>query len=90
VRLAAVRRQRVLTSIGALLPTILKRDLPALPEDTRLFDELGLSSAKTLELLFALESTLEVQIDIEEIDRKSLESIGAFANVVATHALTDA
>lgn len=83
-------RQRVLTSIGTLLPGILKRDLPALPESTRLFDELGLSSAKTLELVFALEEALEIQIDIEEIDRRSLESIGAFADFVATHALTDA
>ena len=83
-------RQRVLASITALLPTILRRELPTLPESTRLFDELGLSSAKTLELLFALEEDLEVQIDIEEIDRGSLESIGAFADFVATHALTDA
>jgi acyl carrier protein len=79
-------RQRVLDGIGALLPAVLRQEIPALPETTRLFDELGLSSSKILELLFALEQELEVEIDIEEIDRGSLESIGTFADFVASHA----
>jgi acyl carrier protein len=83
-------RRRVLASIATLLPGVLRREVPVLAESTRLFDELGLSSSKTLELLFALEEDLEIQIDIEEIDRRSLESIGTFADFVAAHALSDA
>src|SRR5438552_2253667 len=44
-------RERVVRSMVALLPRVLKRELPDLPEQARLFDELGLSSASTLELL---------------------------------------
>lgn len=82
-------RERVVSSIGSLLPRILKRDMPAPPEDSRLFDELGLSSSKTLELLLELEDALEIQIDVEEIDQDDLETVGTLASFVANHALTD-
>jgi acyl carrier protein len=82
-------RDRVVGSIGTLLPRILKRDMAAPPEDSRLFDELGLSSSSTLELLLELEEALEIQIDVEEIDQDDLETVGTLASFVATHALTD-
>ncbi|HEX3649086.1 MAG TPA: phosphopantetheine-binding protein [Pseudonocardiaceae bacterium] len=82
-------RQRVVDSIGTLLPKVLKRDVPAMPEHTRLFDELGLSSASTLELLLELEEDLDIQIDVEEIDQTDLASIGSLADFVSAHALTD-
>ena len=82
-------RQRVVDSIGTLLPKVLKRDVPTMPETTRLFDELGLSSASTLELLLELEEDLEIQIDVEEIDQNDLASIGTLADFVSAHAITD-
>jgi acyl carrier protein len=82
-------RQRVVASMAVLLPRVLKREVSVLPESTRLFDELGLSSASTLELLLELEDDLEIQIDVEEIDQDDLESIGALASFVATHTVTD-
>lgn len=82
-------RQRVVGSIASLLPKVLKRDVPAMPEQTRLFDELGLSSASTLELLLELEEDLDIQIDVEEIDQTDLASIGSLADFVSCHALTD-
>ena len=82
-------RERVVDSIGTLLPRILKRDMAAPPQDARLFDELGLSSSTTLELLLELEETLEIQIDVEEIGQDDLETIGTLASFVASHALTD-
>ena len=72
-----------------MLPKVLKRDVPAMPETTRLFDELGLSSASTLELLLELEEDLDIQIDVEEIDQGDLASIGSLADFVSAHALTD-
>jgi acyl carrier protein len=82
-------RQRVLDSIAVLLPRVLKRDLGVIPESASLFDELGLSSASTLELLLELEDVLEVQIDVEDISREDLESIGALASFVASHTLAE-
>ena len=82
-------RERVVRSMVALLPRVLKRELPDLPERARLFDELGLSSASTLELLLELEENLEIQIDVEEIDQDDLESVGTLADFVAGHAVAD-
>lgn len=78
-------RKRVVDSIGTLLPQIAGRDATAMPEETRLFDELGLSSSKTLELLLALEEDLDIHVDVEEIERSSLETIGSLADFVADH-----
>jgi len=86
--LDAELRRRVVDSLGTLLPQVLKRDLGAVPEEIRLFDELGLSSSKTLELLLALEEDLGIQVDVDEIDRGDLVSIGAFADFVTQHATT--
>jgi acyl carrier protein len=82
---AADLRKRVVDSIGTLLPGMINRDVPAMPEDTRLFEELGLSSSKTLELLLALEEDLDLHVDIAEIDGASLETVGSLADFVAAH-----
>jgi acyl carrier protein len=82
-------RRRVVDGIGELLPRVLKRALPEVPESTRLFDELGLSSVTTLELLLELEESLEIQIDVEDIDQGDLRSVGSLADFVAEHALAD-
>lgn len=84
----AETRQRVVNSIETLLPRIINRDTTemGMAEGTRLFEELGLSSSKTLELLLALEDDLDIHVDVEEIDQRSLESIGSLADFVAAHA----
>lgn len=82
-------RQRVVDSMTTLLPRVLRREVPAMPEQTRLFDELGLTSASTLELLLELEDELELQIDVEEIDQRDLETVGSLADYVASHAIED-
>jgi acyl carrier protein len=80
-------RQRVVHSIGAVLPRMLGREVAELPEHTRLYDELGMSSSTTLELLLALEEDLDIHVEVEEIERRDLESIGSLADFVAGHAL---
>jgi acyl carrier protein len=82
-------RQRVIDSMVGLLPQVLKREVPVAGEATRLFDELGLGSAVTLELLLELEDALGIQIDVEDIDRADLETVGTLASFVAGHALVD-
>jgi acyl carrier protein len=82
-------RGRVVDSISSLLPRVLRREVPPVPETTGLFAELGLTSAATLELLLELEEDLEIQIDVEEIDQGDLRTIGTLADFVATHAVTD-
>ncbi|WP_084467747.1 phosphopantetheine-binding protein [Actinokineospora inagensis] len=80
---------RVQASMGDLLPRVLKREVVGLTAATKLFTELGLSSASTLELLLELEDELEIQIDVEEIGQDDLETVGTLAAYIAAHTVAD-
>jgi acyl carrier protein len=81
-------RERVVESIHVVLPKVLARDVaPEFSEHTRLMEDLGLTSAATLELMLELEENLDIQIDVERIEPTDLASIGALANYVADHAV---
>jgi acyl carrier protein len=84
----AALRQRVLGSISAVLPHVLRGQAPDISEGTRLMEDLGLSSTSTLELMLELEEDLDVQIDVEDIEQEDLASIGALADFIVGHALT--
>ena len=79
-------RQRVVDSVCALLPRVIKRDLPSMSETTRL-DELDLTSAHMLELMLEIEDALEIQVDVEEFEETDAESVGTLASYVAAHSL---
>jgi acyl carrier protein len=79
-------RQRVLDSMADVLPRLLQSEERDLPENTRLMEDLGLTSTTTLELVLELEDSLDIQIDVEDIDQENLASIGTLADYIATHA----
>ncbi|MFJ5921872.1 acyl carrier protein [Kitasatospora sp. NPDC092948] len=82
-------RGRALDGILLLLPRVLKRELPEVTENACLFDEVGLTSAATLELILELEDHLDVQIDVEGIDQDDLRSVGTLAGFVAGHVIAE-
>lgn len=82
-------RERVVASIRLLLPRVLKREVPPLAEEVCLVDELGLTSSSTLTLILELEAHLDIQVDVEDIGRDDLMSLGAMADFVAGHAITE-
>jgi acyl carrier protein len=82
-------RQRVIESMGTVLPRLLEREIPAVAESMLLMEELGLRSTAIIELLVELEETLDIQIDVEDIDRDDVNSVGELADFVASHALAD-
>ena len=88
-RLDADLRQRVFDSIGTLLPRVLGREIPAISDSTLLMSDLGLRSATMLELLLELEDNLEIQIDVEDIDRDGMNTVGNLADFVASHSIMD-
>jgi acyl carrier protein len=87
--LDTVLRQRVVESIGMVLPRLLEREIPAVAESMLLMEELGMRSTAMLELLVELEESLHIQIDVEDIDRDDMNSVGDLADFVASHALAD-
>jgi len=79
-------RERVLESLGVVLPKLLASEaVIELSESTLLDGDLGLTSAATLTLMLELEESLEIQIDVEEIEPSDLASVGALADYIASH-----
>ncbi|MFF2353705.1 acyl carrier protein [Kitasatospora sp. NPDC058115] len=82
-------RDRILHSLGELLPRVLKRDLPEIPENACLFDDLGLTSAGTIELILEVEEALDIQVDVEQITEDDLRSVTKLADYVASHVIAE-
>ena len=89
VHIDAGLRGDVLRSINGLLPRVLKREIAEIPENACLFDDLGLTSAGTLELILELEESLDIQVDVEEIGEDDLRSVASLADFVAGHVITE-
>jgi acyl carrier protein len=70
-------------SLKDALADVLKKDLPELTADTRLFSDLALDSTSVIELLMALEDTLGLQIDPDELTPEVFETFGALTAYVA-------
>lgn len=83
---AGLRRQ-VLAGISAVLPHVLDGRTPEISEATRPMEDLDLTSTDTLEFMLELETELNIQIDVEDIGAKDLETIGALADYITGHAL---
>lgn len=65
------------------LADVLKKELPDLDPGTRLFSDLALDSTSVIELLMALEDTLGLQIDPDELTPDVFETFGALTAYVA-------
>lgn len=82
-------RPRILEAMYTLLPRVLRREVPGVSEQTTLMEDLGLTSSTTLELLLELEESLEIQINVEDIAEDDVTKLGALADYIAGHLLTD-
>jgi acyl carrier protein len=86
-------REQVMESMHVILPKLLARDgedeALEFSDSMRLMEDLGLTSAATLELMLELEDTLEIQIDVEEIGPADVASLGALADFIAGHVAAD-
>lgn len=86
-------RERIMETIYVVLPEVLTADpagRPALSEQTRLMEDLGLTSTATLELMLGLEEVLDIQIDVEEIQPGDMACLGRLADFIAGQlAVTD-
>lgn len=81
-------RERIVESMYPLLPKVLQRDVPEPSEDTRLMEDLGLTSSTTLELMLELEEQLAIEINVEDIGEDDVTTLGALADFIATHQIS--
>ena len=67
-----MNRTDLVTAISGCLQDVLKRPLPDVNEQTRLFEDLHLDSTTILELLMAVEETVGVEFDMEALEHGRL------------------
>jgi acyl carrier protein len=80
------QRQQIIDTIAVLLARILQTEM-TITGDTRLMDEIGLSSSLVLQLLLDLEDELEIQIDVEEMDEDETETVGDLGDYIVAHSV---
>ncbi|MGX7827888.1 acyl carrier protein [Actinokineospora sp. 24-640] len=74
---------QVHTAIVAALSEVVGAELTGVTAETRLFDDLNLDSTSVLGLLMALEDSLDIQVEPENLEQRHLETVGALAEFLA-------
>jgi acyl carrier protein len=75
-------RQAAVEAVIAALSDVLSQELTGVTEQTRLFDDLSLDSTSVLGLLMALEDSLDMMVDPENLQQSHLETVGSLATFV--------
>ncbi|MCC9703928.1 phosphopantetheine-binding protein [Streptomyces sp. MNU76] len=81
-------RQNVVTALENALTHVLERPVTGLHGDIRLFDDLHLDSTTMLEMLMALEDSLGLVVDPEELDADDFVSVDTFTDFVLASGVT--
>lgn len=69
-------------TLKAALVETLGGDLPELTDDLRLFGDLGLDSTNVIELLMALEDSLGLEIDPDQLLPEAFETVGSLSDYI--------
>ncbi|MBG0852327.1 acyl carrier protein [Streptomyces spinoverrucosus] len=77
-------RQNVVIALEAALTDALERPVTGLRGDIRLFDDLHLDSTTMLEMLMALENSIGLVVDPEELDADDFVTVDTFTDFVLT------
>jgi acyl carrier protein len=77
-------RSQILAGITSALSEVLQEPVSGVTEETSLFGELCLNSTTVLELLMALEDTLDMEVDTNGLKVEAFKTIGTLADYVDT------
>jgi len=77
-------RSQILLGIKSALREVLQEPVPEVTEETSLAGELCLNSTTILELLMALEETLDMEVDTNSLKVEAFKTIGTLADYVDT------
>jgi acyl carrier protein len=75
-------RASLVRAVAESIAEVLKSDLPALTERTRLFEDLHLDSTTILELLMALEDRVGMEVDPESLNMDVFASVSTLTDYV--------
>lgn len=78
-----MNREQITEHIRVALSIVLNRELDDLHQDVRLFEDLALDSTSVIELLMALEDTIGLEIDPDELEPEVFYTMASLTDYVA-------
>lgn len=79
-----MNRNTIVTALENALTDVLERPVTGLTGDVKLFDDLHLDSTTMLEMLMALEDSIGLVVDPEDLDADDFISVDTFTDFVLT------
>ncbi|MFV2197086.1 phosphopantetheine-binding protein [Nocardiopsis sp. LOL_012] len=77
-----MQRNDVVTALEAALSEALEREVTGLEGRVRLFEDLHLDSTSMLEVLMALEESIGLQVEPEDLEIEAFESVDTLTDFV--------
>ena len=74
---------KIVSAIEQALSEVLERPVSGMAEETRLFEDLHLDSTSVLELLMALEDTVGIEVDPENLEISDFKTIATLADYIS-------
>jgi acyl carrier protein len=77
-----MERHDVVAALEAALTDVLEREVTGLTGEVRLFDDLHMDSTTMLEMLMALEDSIGLVVEPEDLDADDFLSVDTFTSFV--------
>ncbi|GIE32345.1 acyl carrier protein [Actinoplanes italicus] len=82
-----MNREQIVEHIRVALATVLDRKIPQLDADARLVEDLGLDSTTVVELMMALEDSIGLEVDLDELEPEVFSTVATLADFMRAEAL---
>jgi len=82
-----MNRERTIEHIRIALSSVLNKEITDLGEDARLVADLNLDSTSVIELLMALEGSIGIELDLDELEPEVFTTVATLADFVEKESL---
>jgi len=82
-----MNREQTVEHIRVALSVVLDREIPQLDADARLVEDLGLDSTNVVELMMALEDSIGLEVDLDELEPEVFSTVATLADFTRAAAL---
>ncbi|MEV4085261.1 acyl carrier protein [Nonomuraea fuscirosea] len=82
-----MNHEQTVEHIRVALSVVLDREIPELDADARLVEDLGLDSTNVVELMMALEDSIGLEVDLDELEPEVFSTVATLADFVGAEAL---